>query len=305
MPNGLSILPNCQTVSYPAVPTVRKKTTEVRCQFDSAVEALQAVIQEEDPDIIAFGETHPNEAKSTKPTTLMLFTEQLLPVLQQNKCFDLVVEGLISDLTKDHPATDYLASKLEMPQLEKYYFFPPKTAEAVGVNNDGLVKLLGKAKELPKNLPFHIYGGGPSLDDPEKIDIYKYSVVSPGGEPDSSLQKLISERTVDVTLALLDQVKPGKKRVAIYSGGEHNDLTGRAQKNGPSYGKFFRKKTPYKYVKFNILTPELMDKGHFRSPIYPVYKVWLKNAVPAKGVILIKQAEGSYTMILPAGTLAP
>jgi hypothetical protein len=306
MPDGLSNLANCQTVSYqmPAQKARGKKpdTTEVRCQFASAVEALQIVIQQERPDILAFGETHPKQATNAKPTTLTFFAEQLLPSLQQSEYYDLVVEGLLSDLTSKQQATDYLASKLPVTALEQNYFFPPKTKESVGLNNNGLIKLFETAKALSTNSPLRIYGGGPSLQDPEKNDIYENPLWSISLKPDDHLQRQITERTINVTLARLDQ---GAKRVIIYSGGNHNDLTGRPQKNSLSYGSFFRKKTPFRYVEFDILTPELMDKGHFAQYGYQEYKNWLRSAVPQKGATLLRRGSGSYTMILPSGILAP
>jgi len=72
-----------------------------------------------------------------------------------------------------------------------------------------------------------------------------------------------------------------------------------------SYGQYFRKKTSYKYVAIDILTPELMRKGHFAQYEYPEYKNWLRTAAPKSGVTLIQRGKGSYTIILPAGTLAP
>ena len=56
-------------------------------------------------------------------------------------------------------------------------------------------------------------------------------------------------------------------------------------------------------MEVDILSPELMDKGNFENYDYPEYERWLKTAVPESGTIMISRGKGSYTIVLPKGTL--
>jgi hypothetical protein len=272
MPDGLSLNANCSTVTIAASVKKAPAKTEVRCSFDSAQAALEFVLAGESPNIIAFGETHPKQGANDLPTSLMFFADQLLPLLQQRGYNDLVLESLMSGSSAD--------------------LFPPNS-----INNKGAAPaLIRKAQELRLN----IYGGGPSHHDQERFDIYDQNSLT--GSRSDRLFKKITRRTKEQVLALL---KHGEQKVITYNGGLHNDIAGDYQKAGLSFGKFFRGNTRYKYTELDILTPELMDKGRFDRHTYPEYADWLRSAVPQKGVMLIQRVKGSYTIILPAGTLAP
>ena len=272
MPDGLSLNANCSTVAVAAPVKKTPAKTEARCSFDSAPAALEYVLAGESPNIIAFGETHPKQGSNDKPTSFMFFADQLLPLLQQRGYNDLVLESLMSGSQTD--------------------LFPPDS-----INNKGAAPvLIKKARELHLN----IYGGGPSHHDPERFDIFGQNSLT--GSRSDRLFKTITRRTKEQVLALLQH---GEQKVITYNGGLHNDIAGDYQKAGLSFGKFFRNNTRYRYTELDILTPELMDKGRFDRHTYPEYDNWLKTAVPQKGVMLIQRGQGSYTLILPAGTLAP
>lgn len=270
MSDGLSFNANCSTVTVAAPVKKAPAKTEVRCSFDSAQAALEFILSNESPNIIAFGETHPKQGTNDKPTSLLFFAEQFLRLLQQRGYNYLVLEDLMSGSQAD--------------------LFPPNS-----VNKEGVTAVMKKARELNLN----VYGGGPSYQDPERFDVYSQNSLT--GSRSDRLFKKITRRTKEQVLSLLE---PKITRVVTYNGGLHNDIASDYQKRGLSFGKFFKNNTIYRYTELDILTPELMDKGRFDRYTYPEYENWLRTAVPQRGVMLIQRGKGSYTLILPAGTLA-
>jgi len=272
------------------------KQEETLFQCNSIEDAVKHILIKGNPNLLAFGETHPRTDDWNKPTPLKLFSNQILPLLREHEYYDLVIEMFYSNEIGDRTINNFIKTG------ELKYDFRKNIYPSNGVNQSGLDHLLKRARDPKK--PVSIYGGGPRYNDRETP--YIYDIESGRDKSNAKLIALtrrITQRTTEKALKLL--MRPGSKKVITYNGGYHNDVINQFGVNGFSFGEFFIKKTKYKYVEVDLLSPEMMNYSGDNNYAYPEYERWLKTAVPQKGVMLIKRGDSSYTIMFPAGVLIP
>ena len=257
---------------------------------ESAEAALKEILTKENPQILSIGETHPYSDDGAKKTTLKLFADKLLPIIAALGFGTLVVEGIYSDSESDLNVAAYMEGNEELETVSSRDYFPSES-----VNRHGQDQLLQKAKRLGVK----ILGGGPRTSDREVSFIYDDFLSLSDDTRLAALMQRIAKRSIEKTLPL---ARSGKK-VALFGGAQHNDIRTTPQTNPVSFGHHFKDHTRYKFVEVDILSPELMDKGNFENYDYPEYERWLKTAVPESGTIMISRGKGSYTIVLPKGTL--
>jgi hypothetical protein len=289
-------MPECKITSSEKV-TVKTfknqpiRQTQVFLECGSVEDAVEEIMRDGKPNILAVGETHPSKDSGTKMTPMKLFAEKALPLLKKKGFHHLVIENLYSDEKTDRALTRYNSCGCGMDKLESDHFFPYNN-----VNVHGLKKLLSKAR----GLSVKVYGGGVKATDQEKYYVYDPMLGLGDNGKLAALMRKVTQRTAEKTLKLL---RKGFSKVITYNGGQHNDVVNVSTVKDVSFGKYFKTKTSYKYKEVDILSPEMMDKGHFEKHVYSEYKKWLKRAVPVKGVTLVKRGDSSYTIILPKGVL--
>jgi hypothetical protein len=270
-----------------------KKLKEETFHCLSLEDAFFEILTKENPNIVAIGETHPNENdKGNRKTTLKLFAHEILPFLVKQGYKDLVLEELMSDPEADQAAAQYFQGKKIFEDLANVYFYPSHS-----YNFNGLKNLF----EVAKDLKIQIFGGGFCPEDPEMYFDMSNLFLGLDSKYINARIKKISQRTRQKIIKLLQQ---GKTKIISYNGALHNDIFNSYKIKDLTFGEFFKAKTKYKYVEVDLLSPEQMEKGpHVPVYVYPEYERWLKSAVPKEGVNLIKRGNSSYTLIFPAGTI--
>ena len=278
------------TYSTLAPTTIRTQSVESSFLYlhcDSAADAVDEILSRENPQHIAFGETHPmaDEILSTSP--MLFFANNLFPFLaQKDKGFSGgVVEGLYSDDFANKLLKSYLLNLGPAAALKSTYY-------TSNINYAPAIRgLLTSARERH----VLILGGSVKRSDPERA----YG----NGQQDYPYSKR-RELWMKTAVRMAEQIAYLRAhtsgRTFSYGGGSHNDKV--VIEKGISIWEHNGIKKDA-YVEVDLLSPEVMQPNKYGTYDYPEYSVWLQNAVPKEGVTLVVRGNRSYSIIFPEKVL--
>ena len=262
-------------------PAVLPKAFTVR-QYDSAVDALKALILAKKTKIVAFGEIHQSLQTRDTPSALNRFSETILPILGASFS-DLVVETW---------------RPVGCGQIEKKVVAEVNaTIERPKATENEVVGLLKQAKKL--GVQPHILK--------VSCDAYKNLLSADAGALDPYLVlKLIARLLKEKALAVFEfrrqhnsQKLSDTKAVAIYGGAIHNDPHPEEGWEEVVFGPKLLTATAGSYVAIDLYVPEYVESDALTKEAnwYTTYKKYVSQ----KKVTLIKINKNEYHLILKSG----
>ncbi len=237
--------------------------------------AMQALLDETKPRVLAFGEAHA-QADAKVVSSTKRFTEELLPLFA-DRASDLVIELLIADESCKR-VTDKVVENVERPVTEN---------QAKSNKNEFVV--LGNAS---KELGIRPHVLRPSCED--------YNAVATAGEDGIvKMLTLIAALTDDLVRRIMERNDRDNvdKLVLAYGGAMHNDVAPREGREGWSYASALTEASGNRYVELDIFVPELIrDTDTWKAfPWYPHYD----REKHGSKVTLFRTGNRSYVMIFP------
>lgn len=250
----------------------------------SVQKALEEILRRQGdapgPRILALGEYHETNQDARKkgrgavPSALRHFIDELLPALSPQSS-DLILETWI---------TDGNCGKAESAAVGDV----KKTTERPAKTEDELVTLVKQAKAAGV-LP-HIL----------KLSCTDYQELIGSGEVDyDKLLKLITELLQKkITAVVARRTGEGSaKRVLVYGGAVHNDLSPKPELVAYSFGPALKQEYGARYVELDLYVPEFIerDQSLTQASFYLEYK---KRVRPGQAAV-VERAPGSFILIFP------
>jgi hypothetical protein len=185
------------------------KTKATIKNFSSVAEAAEFVLKKkQDPAVIAFGESHPQKAGTLTRSPLELFATQIVPTLIAHGYQDLVSEHLARHEVMGREIDYYYRTGKFGPNLEPHL--------ADHTDRAGIVKMLEATRGKMKIHGANVICGPPTFG-PE-IE-FSWDLCQPIFE---NRAEAITKNMIELTQQLLSQ----NRRVVIYGGAVHNNLSG-------------------------------------------------------------------------------
>ena len=259
--------------SRPMIPAQEQPVLE---HFATAVQALDRVLATP-TQVVAFGEYHQTTETRKIQSSLLRFTDELLPVVAK-LATDLVVETWVADGhcgTRETKVVEDVQTTTERP---------PETESEI-------VTLLKRAKAA---------GMAPHILTLSCKD-YRY-VTGRNGETDfAKMLTLTRDRLQgEVTRALRAPRPAASGRepwVAVYGGALHNDLYPAPGDRPFAFGRALFAKVKGQYLEVDLFVPEyiLGDKHMAAEPWFDAFKAGIKTG----DALLIRRSERSYIIVFP------
>jgi hypothetical protein len=244
----------------------------------SSTEVINSVLRL-NPSVIAFGEIHP--ANDSYTPTITRFAREILPTLASHGIRDLILEALPNDpVVETELASFYrtgLLSRQQTPQL---------WASIQGVDREGYRQLLFSARRLG----VRIHGGGASISQ-AYATIRRRDYLQR-----DDLQALAVRYIRDNTLSKANQLLDQGRRIAIYSGFLHNNLTlsqediSRSRSFGPQLAARATRDLG-RYIEFDLILP-------YSFPNHYIDLANWQELLPQRGVTSIRRGD-SYLLLYP------
>lgn len=245
----------------------------MKCEVFDTPQAALARVLEENPAVLAVGETHAQIGSVTKTkTTTSRFTNDLLPTLR-GKTSDLVLELWVANgacAKRDAAAVKKVASaQHEVTRTQS----PKDMTDFIALYN------AARANDMKPHILV------PACDE--------YAAIADAGAGD-----------VDAMLAMIARLSASEMNgvletapfVVAYGGAMHNDLEPRHPRW--SFGPEMAAKTKDRYVELDLVSPELIgDSDSWQAqPWYPHFH---PKAQGKKQTVLFTMRAHSYALIFP------
>jgi hypothetical protein len=245
--------------------------------FATAAQALEQVLATP-ARVVAFGEYHQSTATTKIPSSLLRFSEELLPLVAK-QATDLVVETWV---------TDGACGKQETKVVEEVQ----TTTERPPETENEIVTLLKRAQAA---------GVAPHILTMSCKDYRR--VAGKDGETDfAKMLTLTRDRLqgeVSRWLAAPRSVGSARGRnVIVYGGALHNDLYPAPGDRAYAFGRSLFAKAQGEYLEVDLFVPEyiLGDKRMAAEPWFSGFKAGIK----AGDALLIRRSPRSYIIVFPA-----
>ena len=244
----------------------------------SSTEVITSILRL-NPSVIAFGEIHPSSDSYTP--TITRFTREILPALASHGIRDLILEAIPNDPVLDTELDSFyrtgLLSRQHTPQL---------WASIQGVDREGYRQLLFSARRLG----VRIHGGGVTISQADAT-IRRRDYLQR-----DDLQALAVRYIRDNTLSKANQLLDQGRRIAIYSGFLHNNLTLTQEdiSRGRSFGPQLSARTARdrgRYIEFDLILPYSFPDHYIDIPNW-------QEMLPQRGVTSIRRGD-SYLLLYP------
>jgi hypothetical protein len=249
--------------------------------FDSAETALQFLLKQTSPYVLAIGEIHAQKNIPLKASTTHRFA-QLLPQFQGTS------KHLIIELwTGRNDCGDNRVAKVKEAQK-------PVTSAQAETNQNEYFELGNRSKELGI-FPHALV---PSCDDYQAIIAARSNDIAKMLE----LTALKTKETVETLLRKADPV-PGIPYIITYGGALHNDVTPKPGREMWSFGADLYRDTKGHYVELDLIQREqVRDTESFTTlPWYPYFR---KEGLESK-YALFKMGDSSYALVFPSERAMP
>jgi hypothetical protein len=244
--------------------------------FASAAQALERVLATP-ARVVAFGEYHQTTETKNTPSSLLRFTNELLPAVAK-LATDLVVETWVAD---GH------CGKQENKVVEEVQ----TTTERPRETESEIVTLLKRAKAA---------GMSPHILTLSCKD-YR-SVTGKDGETDfARMLTLTRDRLQGEVIRALRasraKARVREPKVAVYGGALHNDLYPAPGDRPFAFGRALFAKLKGQYLEVDLFVPEyiLGDKHLATEPWFDAFKAGIK----AGDALLIRRSERSTIIVFP------
>ena len=242
--------------------------------FATAAQALAQVLATP-AQVVAIGEYHQTMVTTKIPSSLLRFTDELLPLVAR-QATDLVVETWV---------TDGGCGKQETKVVEEVQ----TTIERPPETENEIVTLLKRAKAA---------GIAPHILTMSCKDYRQ--VTGKDGETDfAKMLSLTRERLQGAVGRWLAAPGSGKgaRTVAVYGGALHNDLYPAPGDRPFAFGRSLFAKTKGQYLEVDLFVPEyiLGDKHMAAEPWFVAFKA----GIQAGDTLLIRRSPRSYIIVFP------
>ena len=272
----------------PAFPTDSNEAATDPCggltcrQFDSPEEAF-AAITDEQPRILAIGETHAQKGMENIPSVTARFTTSMLPSLK-DKASALVLELWVND------GTCGKAKEKAVEQQQKTV-----VKDQAKTDQNEFVTLGKRAKGL---------GIVPSIVHPTCDELDKIQKAGDDGVFEM-LTMLTSHMRDEATAAYKATAKTNPNEMVLtYGGAMHNDLAPKKGREQWSFAKDLDELSGHKYIQLDLVVPEFVGQNESWKAM-PWYNAFLKGAAcddANRGrtkTIVYTTSPRAYTLVFP------
>jgi hypothetical protein len=269
--------PTASLAAKPApAPTVPAQERPAVTHFATAAQALEQVLATP-AQVVAFGEYHQTMAATRIPSSLLRFTDELLPLVAR-QATDLVVETWV---------TDGGCGKQETKVVEE----AQTTTERPPETENEIVTLLKRAKAA---------GIAPHILTMSCKDYRQ--VTGKDGETDfAKMLTLTRDRLQSEVSHWLAAPRPvageRARKVVVYGGALHNDLYPAPGDRPFAFGRSLFAKAEGQYLEVDLYVPEyiLGDKRMAAEPWFAAFKA----GIEAGDALLIRRSQRSYIIVFP------
>ena len=271
------MMPGCTKASA-TTPDAGSPCGDMPCTLYDSPEAAFARVLEDQPAVLAIGETHA-QRDFDGPSTTERFTDKLLPMLR-GRSKDLVVELWVGN-PSCNGSQKRAMKQVASAQAEVTTSQRPK-------NQSEFVALYNAARK--NDMKAHVLV--PPCDDYEKI-------VHAPDDLDAMLEIIARLSAAEVTKSLPTSTEP----VLVYGGAMHNDLVPRPGHERWSFGPELDRATDHRYVELDLIVPEMISESDawMAQPWYMHYD----PRAQGKKAILFRTRPRSYALIFPRASSTP
>lgn len=245
--------------------------------FATAALALEEVLATP-AQVVAFGEFHQTTATTKIPSSLLRFTDELLPLVAK-LATDLVVETWVAD-----GGCGKQESKV-VEEVQTTTRRPPETEHEI-------VTLLKRAKAA---------GIAPHVLSMSCKD-YRQVTGKDGKTDFAKMLTLTRDRLQGEVGRWLAAPPPAAsergRKVAVYGGALHNDLYPAPGDRPFAFGRSLFAKAKGQYLEVDLFVPEYIV-GDKRMATLPWF-AGFKSAIKAGDALLIRRGPRSYIIVFPA-----
>jgi hypothetical protein len=244
--------------------------------FATAAQALAQVLATP-AQVVAFGEYHQTMATTKIPSSLLRFTDELLPLVAR-QATDLVVETWV---------TDGGCGKQETKVVEEVQ----TTIERPPETENEIVTLLKRAKAA---------GIAPHILTMSCKD-YRRVTDKDGETGFAKMLTLTRDRLQSEVSRWLAAPRPvaseRARKVVVYGGALHNDLYPAPADRPFAFGRSLFAKAKGQYLEVDLFVPEyiLGDKRMAAEPWFAAFKA----GIQAGDALLIRRSPRSYIIVFP------
>lgn len=244
--------------------------------YASPAEAFARVL-EENPRVLAVGETHPRQGVDAKSTAAR-FVDELLPLLD-GRATDLVVELWVA---KSGCAARQRAEVRAVASVQREV-----TQAQAPKNQSDFLRLYTAGRAHGERVHLLI----PPCDEYGKI------LDAGVGDVDAMLTMIANLSVTEIEKSLA----PDAGLVVAYGGAMHNDLVPRPGHAKWSFGPRVAELTGGRYVELDLVVPEaVQDTEAWRAqPWYPHYRRGLQGGK----TLLYRVGKGSFALVFPEGAV--
>jgi hypothetical protein len=259
------------------VPAVPAQERPAITHFATAALALEEVLATP-AQVVAFGEFHQTTATTKIPSSLLRFTDELLPLVAK-LATDLVVETWVADGG---------CGKQESKVVEEVQ----TTTERPPETENEIVTLLKRAKAA---------GIAPHILSMSCKDYRQ--VTGKDGETDFAKMLTLTRERLQGEVGRWLAAPPTAastraRKVAVYGGALHNDLYPAPGDRPFAFGRALFAKAKGQYLEVDLFVPEyiLNDKRMVAEPWFAGFK----SGIKAGDALLIRRGPRSYIIVFPA-----
>ena len=269
--------PTASLAAKPApAPTVPAQERPAVTHFATAAQALAQVLATP-AQVVAIGEYHQTMATTKIPSSLLRFTDELLPLVAR-QATDLVVETWV---------TDGGCGKQETKVVEEVQ----TTIERPPETENEIVTLLKRAKAA---------GIAPHILTMSCKD-YRRVTDKDGETGFAKMLTLTRDRLQSEVSRWLAAPRPvaseRARKVVVYGGALHNDLYPAPGDRPFAFGRSLIAKAEGQYLEVDLYVPEyiLGDKRMAAEPWFAAFKA----GIEAGDALLIRRSQRSYIIVFP------
>lgn len=261
-------------IARPAATVTTPVSTPLGCQptfcaehFSSLTEAIEPLLKM-NSRVVAFGEIHKMKAGALL-STQSYFATEVMPLLAANGYKHLVWESLPSSFEAEFEINNYPRTRQFGPLLAKWFKDQPDLS--------GVIAIMNAAAENEVSL----YGS--HAKDP----VENYFL-----QQNETLAATINSRTLTQIRLLLAQ----EKKVASYTGAQHNNFIPVEGEEERSFGQTLKAELGKNYLEIDLYLPQLMASQ-------PEQYIEVPNGAafsPLDGVNALRFTNGRHVLILPS-----
>jgi hypothetical protein len=266
------------SASRPSIPVQGRLAIE---HFATAARALEQVLATP-AQVVAFGEYHQTTESMKIRSSLLRFSEELLPVVAKSAT-DLVVETWVADGGCGKRETKVIEDVQTTTER------PPETGNQIAT----LLKHAQAAGVVPHILTMTCKDYRSVSDKNGETDFVKMLTLTR-----DRLQREVSRWLG----APRSTASKGARVVAVYGGALHNDLYPAPSDKPFAFGRALFAKTQGQYLEVDLFVPEyiLADKRMAAERWFAGFKAGIK----AGDALLIRRSERSYIIVFPVSAAA-